>query len=75
MARHPFARRRCDVPPNTWTRWKLDRVRDRHPGLNPTLIAAAVGIPRNALYDWQAGRRTFGPRRLARLDRWCRPLL
>lgn len=75
MAAPPFRHRWIDVDPNTWTRWKLERIRANWPALTLAQIAAGAGLPRKALYDWRAGRRRFGRRRLARLDRWARRLL
>ena len=75
MAQHPFRRRRRDISPARWTRWKLDRIRRGRPWLTWAAIADGAGIRRQHLYDWLAGRRPFGPRLLRRLDRWARPLI
>lgn len=75
MAAHPYSRRRKDVDPDQWTRWKVEQVRRSRPWMTVKVMAEAVGIPRNAVYDWLAGRRRFGRLRRDRLDRWCRPLL
>lgn len=72
---HPFRRRLLGIEANDWTLWKVQYVLAGMPRVSRSALARKVRIPRNAIYDWMAGRRRFGRRRLARLDGWCRRLL